>query len=97
MKLSLLHKYFHNNSKFKNHLQHCAHGVVLTISTYRFWDARFNSLQAFHFQQCICTMNELICEGERQDTERGTVEQDRRKSKNSTEKDIFCSNFFQYG
>jgi len=43
-------------------------------------------------------MNELICEGDRQDTERGTVEQDRRKSKNSTEKNIFFySNFFQYG
>jgi hypothetical protein len=35
-------------------------------------------------------MNELICEGERQDTERGTVEQDRRKSKKQhRKKDIF--------
>jgi len=45
----------------------------------------------------MCNMNEMICEGERQDTDRGTEEQDRRKSKNSTEKDMFCSNFFQYG
>jgi len=37
----------------------------------------------------MCNMNKLICEGERQDTERGTVEQDRRKSKNSTEKRHF--------
>jgi hypothetical protein len=34
-------------------------------------------------------MNEMICEGERQGTERGTVEQERRKSKNSTEKKKF--------
>jgi hypothetical protein len=34
-------------------------------------------------------MSELTCEGDRQDTDRGTAEQDRRKSKNSTEKRYF--------